>query len=463
MQQKPRLNVSGYRGIWGQDLNEQIAFEYARSFAKMIKKTTKDAPKILVGRDGRETGPFILNSFEKAFKLEGIEMIYAGIIPTPSVLLLTRKLVLDGGVIITASHNPKEYNGLKFVNRKGLFVTETESTEIQNTKDNLTDEEKKIPSGNLADSLLTADNVEFRRIHINEVLKNIDVEKIKAKKFKVAIDPVNSSACLIDYDLLLELGCEIFMINSEPNGKYTRGLEPIAVNLSDIARETAERHADIGFAQDPDADRLVVINEKGEILSEEYTLALALKNVLSREENKNTNKDVVVNMSTFNVSADVTEEYGANVHRTKIGEANVVTKMTEINALIGGEGSGGVIFPKINSARDSLVGIGLILELLARENKTISEIADNLPKYFIQKDKITFNGDLPTLYEKLKKEFFNAKINTLDGVRFDWLDKSWIHIRPSNTEPIVRIFGEAKTENRIKALFEQVRLTLNSQ
>ncbi len=457
MQQKPKLNVSGYRGIWGKDLDEQIAFEYARAFAKMIKKSSKGTPKILIGRDGRETGLLILNSIEKAFRSEGVEMVYAGIIPTPSVLLLTHKLVLDGGVIITASHNPKEYNGLKFVNKKGFFTTETEIAEIENTKENLTEDEKKMPIGNLSESLLSADNGEFRRIHINEILKNIDTDAIKAKKFKVAIDPVNSSACIIDQDLLLELGCEISMINGEPNGKYTRGLEPIVANLSDIARETAERHADVGFAQDPDADRLVVINEKGEILSEEYTLALALKSVLSREENKTGPKDVVINMSTFNVSADIATLYGAKVYRTKIGEPNVVNKMIEINAIIGGEGNGGVIYPKINSARDSLVGIGLILELMARENKTISEIADGLPKYFMQKEKITFAGDLPALYEKLKKEFFNSTPDTLDGVRFDWTDKSWIHIRPSNTEPIVRIFGEAKTEERINALFREVQ------
>ena len=251
------------------------------------------------------------------------------------------------------------------------------------------------------------------------------------------------------------MGCEVFVINGEQNGEFAHEPEPILKNLKDIGEAVLKSNSNIGFAQDPDADRLVIINEKGEVLSEEYTLALAVKNVLSKEKS-----DVVVNMSTSRICEDIANSYEREIFRTKIGEANVVEKMLEENAVIGGEGNGGVIYAKVHPCRDSITGMGLILELMARESKTVSEITDNLPKYIMKKDKIVFSKDLIQPYWKLKNEFHDASINTKDGVRFDWTDYSWIHIRPSNTEPIIRIIGEAKTANRIESLFNKVKLTL---
>jgi len=228
--------------------------------------------------------------------------------------------------------------------------------------------------------------------------------------------------------------------------------------LGQIAQATLDSNSDIGFAQDPDADRLVVVNEKGIVVSEESTLVLAIKNVLAK-----TPGDIVINLSTSRMSQDIAEEMGHKAYRTKIGEANVVQKLLETGAPIGGEGSSGAIYPKINTARDSLVGISLILELLARDEKKISEIVDNLPKYYMKKENYRTDADLPTVYKNLKSLFKDAQIDDRDGIKFDFADKSWVHIRPSNTEPIVRIFGEAKTQERIDIIFDQTRLTLNSQ
>src|SRR3989344_1498915 len=423
MDQKPKLTISGYRGIWGEDLDEQIAFEYALAFVKMIKKNR--AKKILVGRDARKSGPQILRAIKNALKKEGLEMDYAGIIPTPSILLLVKKLSYDGGIIITASHNGKEYNGFKFVANDGLFIEQDEINELEEIKGGLN--------------------------------KGKNVDLIKSKKFKVALDSINSAGSVITQELLKELGCTVCAINTEQTGDFGHEPEPLVKNLNQIKEATIKSNSDMGFAQDPDADRLVIVNEKGEILSEEYTLALATLNVFSRNENT----DMAINISSSRMCEDILNSHDKKVFRTKIGELNVVNKMLEIGAKISGEGNGGVIYPKISRTRDSLVGIAFALELLAREDKPVSSIVDSLPKYIMKKEKITFEKDFQTLSEKLKKNFKDANsVNTLDGIRFDWDDFSWIHIRRSNTEPKMWIISEARNEARVDDLLEQVKLML---
>jgi len=293
-------------------------------------------------------------------------------------------------------------------------------------------------------------------MHIDEIIKNIDAELIRSKKFKVTLDPVNGAGSIITQELLQNLGCEVRVINEIQDGNFAHPPEPLAQNLGQIASAVVANKSDIGFAQDPDADRLVVVDEKGVIISEEHTPVLAIKSVLAK-----TPSDIVINIASSSMSQDVATSFGVKTFRSKVGEANVVEKMLEVNALIGGEGGGGAIYPKINTSRDSLVGIALVLELMATENKKISEIVDSLPRYFMKKDKIPVTADPSILYQKLKKQFQDAELNELDGVRFDWPDHSWLQIRASITEPIIRIFGEAKTEERIESLFENVRLTLN--
>lgn len=461
MEIKPKLSVTGYRAVWGKDLDEKIAFEYARAFARFIKE--KGGPrqdgaskKIIVGRDARVTGPIIFKSVKEAFEKEGLEVKYAGLLPTPTMLLLTKVRKYDAGVMITASHNPPEYNGMKFILGDGRLTNQEETNEIENIRQNLSETEKTPTPMETSFNIDNFDNREWREEHIKEVLKNVDVELIKSKKFKVALDPINSAGSLIGQELLKELGCEVFVINGEPNGQFAHMPEPLEINLAGTASFVKEVSPDVGFVQDPDADRLVLVNEQGEVILEELTVTLAMKSVLSRGE-KN---DVVTNLSTTKVFEDVAKEYGVKVWKTKVGEANVVEKMIEVNSPIGGEGSGGVIYPSVGLFRDSLSGIALILELMARENKKISEIVKDLPKYVMKKDKFTITEEISKIYQTLKEKFPEAKINTDDGMRFDWDDSSWIHIRPSNTEPIVRVFGEAKDENRINSLFKEIRLTL---
>jgi len=443
---KPELNVSGYRGIWGESLTEEIAFEYGLAFAKIIKN--KGGKKILVGRDTRKTGINILKSLICAFKKEGLKIEHIGIIPTPSILLLVKKLKYDGGIMITASHNPPEYNGLKFIMNTGLFASSKEIDSIENAKEN-TDEDLSSLSQIKINENKTA---KFQKIHIEEILKNINTNLIRKAKFKVALDPINGAGSVITQKLLKKLNCEVYVINGKENGKFTHGAEPLPKNLKQIAKAVKQSGSDIGFAQDPDADRLAVIDEKGKILSEEYTLVLAIKNIFSKKTS-----DVVVNMSTSRMNDDIVSALGKKVIRVKVGELNVVNKIIEIGAIIGGEGNGGVIYPKINMARDSLVGIALILELMAKEKKSISSIVNDIPRYILKKDKIIFRNNLNEIYEKLKLKWSKIHFNNLDGIRFDWKDYSWIHIRPSNTEPIIRIYSEAKDENRANYLIEEVK------
>ena len=443
-----KLGISGYRGIWGKDLNEEITFQYAIAFAKIIKNSGGN--RILIGRDARPTGNLMLNAVKSALSKENLRYEYAGIIPTPSILLLVKKLAFDGGIVITASHNPKEYNGLKFVMRNGLFPVSAEIDQIEDKKCNLRQEGKDIKNFNETENS-DFKNSKFRKIHIQEILKNINVDIIKRKKFKVALDPINSAGSIITQELLQELGCKIFVINGKQDGQFTHMPEPRPENLGEISEAVLKSGSDIGFAQDPDADRLVVINENGKILSEEFTIALAIKSVLTEKKG-----NVVINLSTSSVSEELAQSLGAKVYRSKVSDIDVIEKIGEFNAIIGGEGGGGVIYPKINLAEDSLVGIGLILELMAKENKKISEIADSLPKYFSKKEKINLLEKTDFIYEKLKKEFPDAEINELEGLRLDWADRSWIHVRPSNTEPIIRIYGEAKTQDRIETLFKSV-------
>ena len=446
----PKLAVTGYRGIWGESLDERIAFEYAEAYAKMVASFPGATKRVIVGRDARSTGPQIFASVKEALEKENIEVVNAGII------LLVKKLDLSGGVMITASHNPEEYNGIKFIVAPGRLTNEGEVATIEKFRAGLSEEEK-IPSSTHA-TLEKVDNREFRKIHVDKILKHVDTNLIRSKKFKVTLDPVNGAGSIITPELLKELGCEVNIINAEQNGTFAHPPEPMPQHLSQISQAVVENKSDIGFAQDPDADRLVVVDEHGVIASEEHTLVLVIKNVLAKDSG-----DVVINLATSSMSEDVAREFGRKTFRSKVGEANVVAKMFETGAPIGGEGGGAAIYPKINTARDSLVCIGLILELMAKENKKISEIVASLPKYFMKKDKIPVTENVNIIYNKLKIGFPDAKVNELDGVRFDFPDSSWLGVRASITEPIVRIFGEAKDEKRIEALFAEAELTLKAK
>ena len=475
MENKPKLTVSGYRGIWGDSLTPDIAQKYTRAFIKFVKENTNQNPTILIGRDGRESGPKIKEVIIKTFQQEKVAYVDGDILPTPTVLFAVKKHKYDGAIIITASHNPKEYNGLKFVTNKALFTNEAE---VEKIKDNIKNiESENIVSGSLAQTdepsrektqqdFIRADrnntfteDINLPQEHADQILKNINVELIKSKNWKVAVDMINASACVLDPYLFEKLGVELIPLNNIPNGIFGHKPEPLRENLVDIGNLVKSEHCNLGFAHDPDADRLVIINELGEVIFEEYTLVFGVEAIMSRIENKG--KNVVINMSTSAMNKDIAEKYSGHCIRTKVGEANVVAGIESNNAIIGGEGGGGIIYPTINMARDSFVSLALILELLSTRNQTVNECIATLPKYEMLKDKVPVIGSLEEMYSKMKNYYKDGLVNELDGLRLDFPDSSWIHLRPSNTEPIIRLYGEAKTKERIISLFEEVKKVIS--
>lgn len=461
---KPKLTITGYRAIWGKDLNEEITYLYALAFAKLINKKIKignEKHKIIIGRDGRNQGTQMLSPITEAFKKENIEIFYAGILPTPTMLMITKKLNFSAGIMLTASHNPIEYNGLKFIMSEGRLTNAEEISELGKIFGELNPAEKVYDKQIFNITENEEDNKKYRQIHIEQILNNIDTESIKNKKFKVAIDTINASGSIIALELLHELNCEVFPINNIPNGNFTHLPEPLAENLNELAKTTRENSCDIGFALDPDADRLVLASKENGIVFEEYSVALAILNVLQKEYrlNPNTSKSATVNLVTTNTVADIAKSFFARVHRSPVGEANVVSKMLAENSQIGGEGSGGIIFPPVGYFRDSLSGMALVLELLAHENKDIDTILSDLPKYVMKKEKIEIEKEPTEIIDKIKEHFKNENINEEDGIRIDFKDSSWVQIRASNTEPVLRIFAEAKTNERIEDIFKEVHLT----
>lgn len=454
MENKPKLTVSGYRGIWGDSLTPQIVENYVLAFIKFVKENIKENPTILIGRDGRESGPEIKKTIIEIFNSNNISFVDGDILPTPTVLFAVKKHGYDGAIIITASHNPREYNGLKFITNKALFTNESE---VEKIKENLVKIENGeiIQKSNHGESLTPPEPIDLNKEHADHIIKNINIEVIKSKKWKVAVDMINASACVLDPYLFEQLGVELVPLNNIPDGNFGHKPEPLRENLEDIANLVKDKNCNLGFAHDPDADRLVVINEKGEVVFEEYTLALGVEAIMSKPENEG--KNVVVNMSTSQMNQDIALKYKGKCFRTKVGEANVVLGIEENKAIIGGEGGGGIIYPTINLARDSFVSLALILELLATRNQTVSECIKTLPKYEMLKDKVQVIGSLAEMYSKMKNYFSNCEINELDGLRLDFEDSSWIHLRPSNTEPIVRLYGEAKNLERIESLFEETK------
>lgn len=450
---KRKLNVSGYRGVWGETLNDEIVSLYTRAFVKFTKEDTKkENPFILIGRDGRENGPAIREIVIRELMNLGVQVVDGDILPTPTVLFSVRKHKYDGAIIITASHNPIEYNGLKFVNKEALFTIEEEVEKINKYYE---EEETGIATKNNA-GLKISDIPNFVKEHVDQICENINLEAIRNKKFRVLADMINASACVIDPYLFEKMGIELVPVNNIPNGKFGHRPEPLRENLLDIEELVKKSNVDVGFVHDPDADRLVIVNEKGVIVSEECSISLAIENVIS----KNKGKNIVLNLSTSRRGEDIAQKYGSKCYRTKIGEGFVVEGILAHNAIIGGEGNGGIIYPTINTARDSFVGLALILELMAERNKKISELLEEIPEYFIKKEKWPVGGNLNEMYSKLKLGFKEAKRDEQDGLRLDFPDSSWIHLRPSNTEPIIKLFGEAKTKEEIEALFKETHTLL---
>jgi len=457
------ISISGVRGIAGQNLTAQVAARFGRAFGQYLKATMPSgAPlKVVIGRDTRHYGIELFNGLSAGLDAEGVAICNIGIVPTPTVQLFVTAQKSSGGIIITASHNPKEWNGLKFVSHEGIFLNQKEGEQFLSYYEKLSGAETMaLPSSIMTDQPWYE---QAAALHLNKVLSHVDVSLIKKRKLKVAMDCANGAGGEMTLRLLKSLGCDVIGINMEPKGDFNRSPEPIPANIQTLCDAIKTEKADIGFAQDADADRLAIVDETGRPIGEDNTLVLAVKHILSLSKNKSAAlaPKVVTNLSTTMAIDDIAREYDATMIRTKVGEINVSMAIKNEGALIGGEGNGGVIWPVIGLGRDSLAGIALILELLATENKPLSTIMNTLPRYVMVKDKVTCTkkSEVAELLAQLDLIAWEAPVRELnkdDGVKIVF-QNSWIHVRGSNTEPIARIIAEAPTEADARGLIDRLR------
>ena len=429
-------SASGLRGIAEDHFTPKLINKYISAFI-----TTQNIKSCVIGRDGRPSGKQISQWVIDSFHKNGINVENCGLATTPTMQVMTEKEHYDGGIVITASHNPSEYNGLKFLQSDGTFLSPEQCEELFKA----VDQNVSIVQ---PDSLgVVSDYSTANEEHIEKVLAAmcIDTDNIRKNKFKVVIDCVNGAGSFILPMLCEKLGCEVITINCNGNGDFTRIPEPLAENLNELEQKVLNVGADVGFATDPDGDRLSIVSNKGNAIGEEYTLVLAVKNYLNYQKSI-----VATNLSTSMMLESIANE----TIRTKIGEAHVVQKMNELNIPIGGEGNGGVILKEVHLGRDSLVAISMILSLLSSSGKSISDEIFNIPQYLMIKDKILIDDKID--FDTLETIFDCNEINKIDGIKFIWPNK-WIHIRKSNTEPIIRIFAEAKTQEEVNELINTLK------
>lgn len=442
------VSVSGIRGIIGNGLEPEVIVRYTSAYAEFCGNG-----KIVIGSDGRISGTMVKNIIIGTLLAKGNDVVDIGICPTPTVLYNVKKLNAVGGISISASHNPNEWNALKLLNNEGEFMTPGQNKQMLDLLGTATENYKKW------DELGTVKLYnEGLKNHVDDILnlKVIDIEAIKRRKFKVLLDCVNGAGSYVMPELLEKLGCEVIKLNCEKTGIFPRLPEPVPENLTETMKAVKKNNADLGIVVDPDVDRLVLITNEGKPFSEENTIVQAVRFILSKEKG-----NVVVNMSTTRGVDDVASEYGCKVFRSPVGEANVVKKMKEVNAVIGGEGSGGVIYPALHYGRDALVGTVIILQHLIESGGTISELKNALPQYVILKKKIEVGNNNPDeIIGKLIDKYKSENLNTEDGVRIDFEDH-WVHFRKSNTEPILRCIEEAKTmedaEKYMEKYFNEIK------
>jgi phosphomannomutase len=451
-------SISGIRGIFGETLTPEEIVKYASAFGEYNNRKP-----IVIGRDGRITGKIIGNLVSSTLLSMGCDVIALGVVPTPTVQLAVEKFGAAGGISITASHNPIEWNGMKFMNSNGMFLDAEEikhflsMAEIGGWKYKQWD---SLGNHRVEESFID------KHIELVLGLPYMNVEKIQQRKFKVVVDCINAAGGMIVPKMLRQLGCEVMEMNCDVSGVFAHTPEPIPENLTSLCERVKQEKADLGIAVDPDVDRLVLVNEKGEPFNEEYTIATVVDFVLGEEKKNDSNikHKVAVNLSTTRAVEDVAKKYGAEVFRTPVGEINVAKKMKEVGAIVGGEGSGGVILTQAHLGRDAIIGIGLILQHVANFGGTLSELKATMPQYFISKDKIRFEEKkADDIFLRLRERFANdGKINNDDGLKIDFTD-SWVHFRTSNTEPIVRIIAEAPTTQQAEQLVQQFKQEIQKQ
>lgn len=451
-------SISGIRGtiggVPGKGLTPIDVVKFTAAYGTLIKQQS-DQNKIIVGRDGRISGAMVRNLVVATLQGLGFDVVDLGLSTTPTVEMAVKMENAAGGIILTASHNPKEWNALKLLNHEGEFIDAGLGAKVLEIA-----EQENISFAEINKLGKVTEDDTFMQKHIDAILAHplVDTEVIRAKNYKVIVDAVNSTGATYVPALLRALGVsEITVLNEEVNGNFAHNPEPLPENLRELCNEVAKKNADMGIAVDPDVDRLCFVTEDGSPFGEEYTLVAVADYILS-----NTKGNTVSNLSSTRALRDVTEKHGGQYFGSAVGEVNVVNKMKEVNAVIGGEGNGGIIDPQLHYGRDALVGIALFLTHLARSGKGIGALRRTYPDYFISKNKIELGEevDVKAIFEKIKKKYKKQPINTEDGLKIEF-DTDWVHLRTSNTEPIIRIYSESNTEttanNIAKRIMEDIK------
>lgn len=436
-----KIGVSGVRGVVGEFLTPALALHFAQAFGTYVGRG-----RVVVGRDTRTSGPMLQHAVQCGLLAAGCDVVDIGILPTPTIQIYVEHIRARGGIGLTASHNPAEYNALKLFNAEGQFFNHYERSELID----LYHQSDFAQATNAEIGYVTRDEGTAKGVHIARVLAKVDGERIRRRHFHVALDAVNGAGSVMTPGFLVDsLGCRLDAISIDPTKVFPRIAEPRPDTLGDLSALVQKTGAEVGFAQDPDADRLAIVDENGRVLDNDDVLALAVLRALAVVPG-----DVVVNLTTSSAIDDIALGFGRRVYRTPVGEANVVETMQAVKAAIGGEGSaGGVIFPAVQLCRDSFTAIAFLLDLMAESGKTVSELVAALPQYVRKSGKVAFeHGRLGGLMQALEEGFPEAEADRTDGLKLLWRDR-WLHVRASNTEPLLRLAVEAKTEEAAESLY----------
>lgn len=442
-------SISGIRGTIGGPSGENLTppdvVKFTTAYVRLIAARTEGRkPVVVVGRDARISGEMVANLVEGTLLACGADVINAGLCTTPGTEMAVIVNRADGGIIITASHNPRQWNALKLLNSRGEFLSDAEGKQVLA----MSEEEFDYPEIDAIGHVLS--RAPFNDEHIRRVLALplVDVEAVRRRRYKVVVDAVNSVGGVVIPKLLRELGCEVVELNCEPTGDFAHNPEPLPENLTGISEAVVREKADLGVVVDPDVDRLAFVSEDGTMFGEEYTLVAVADYILSK-----TPGDTVSNLSSSRALRDVTERHGCRYYASAVGEVNVTTKMREVGAVIGGEGNGGVIYPELHYGRDALVGTALFLTWLTERGLTMTQLRATYPSYFASKNKIQLTPaiDVDKVLREVKERYYNENVNDIDGVKIDF-PENWVHLRKSNTEPIIRVYTEAKSMDEADAL-----------
>ncbi|MDA7819787.1 phosphoglucosamine mutase [Flavobacteriaceae bacterium] len=452
-------SISGIRGTIGgspsKNLTPLDVVRFTTAYGQWLSENNKGPLTVVTGRDARISGPMVHSLVNQTLLGMGINVIDLGLSTTPTVAVAVPWEKANGGIILTASHNPKEWNALKLLNADGEFINATAGAKV------LEYAEKEAFNYAEVDHLGTlkerSDYIE-KHIEATLAIDHVNLEGIKKQKFKVVVDGVNSSGGIAIPELLNALNIEVVKIHCEPNGHFQHNPEPLKENLTDLCNAVIEHKSNFGIAVDPDVDRLVFVDEKGELFGEEYTLVACADYILSK-----TPGATVSNLSSTRALADITQKHGCSYTASAVGEVNVVTEMKAVQAVIGGEGNGGIIYPPLHYGRDALVGVVLFLSLLVERKVTVSKLRAAYPSYFMSKNKIKLKEgmDVDLLLDQIRERYAKERISTIDGVKIDF-DAAWVHLRKSNTEPIIRIYTEAKSELKAVELANRFVKEINS-